>query len=259
MEPTKHKVLSTEVVHDAKWLKLMKSRYEYDKYGERAEGEWLWASRNGESTPKCDAVVLAAIHIDGQGIQRLVITDEFRVPIGCREYGFPAGLVDPGKTPEDTCVKELWEETNLKLTRILEVPTPLALSSAGMTNEAVRIFYGYCEGEPSRENLHPGEDINTHLLGWNEIDDLLRSGAPIGGKALGIITQMWMQGHVGFSMPGKPQIQVNVQSNRATVTDNQGRELFLLQSPAPFEVEVKNPVMVEAKIKKPATPVQQQE
>lgn len=250
-ERTPHEILSVKVLHDAKWLRLNETQYRYDNHGQPSEGTWLWVSRNDQRGLQCNAVVIAAIHVDELNVQRLVVTDEFRVPIEGREYGFPAGLVDKGMTAEDTVIKELWEECDLHVTKVLEVPTPIALSSAGMTNEAVRIFYCYCRGTPSRANLHPGEDVNTVLMDWKDIDELLKSGKPIGGKALGIMTQMWMQGFVGYNLPSEAPLTVVKQANRMVIQDQFGRELALLQSPAPIEVQVLDGKRIRCETSKP--------
>lgn len=249
-----HKILKIEVLHEAKFLKTMLSTYEYtNRVGDRVEGKWEWISRNGQPGIKCDAVVIAAIHVDPLGVQRLVVTEEGRVPISdvgeiTTEYGFPAGLVDAGKTPHETVVSEVWQETGLKVKEILDFPAPLFISSAGMSNEAVRIFYALVEGEPTDENLEQGETVQTHLMDWNDLDALLRrcesDGVGIGGKAGGIMMQQWQQGYIGFRNPNHPPFSMKIQGNRATIHTEKGEQIALLQSPAPFEVEINNPAIM---------------
>lgn len=256
-EPIKkepHKIVSIETIHKGKFLNVMLSTYEYtNRVGDRVQGKWEWISRNGDPGLKCDAVVIAAIHKGADGIQRLVVTEEGRVSISgmgdiVLEYGFAAGLVDPGKTPYDTVVSEVWQETGLKVTEVLDFPAPLFISSAGMSNEAVRVFYAYCEGEVSDENLESGEMIRAHLMDWLDLDNLFRKceaeGIGIGGKAGGIMMQMWQQGYIGFRQPNQPDLKLFIQGNRATILTDSGEELLLLQSPAPLEFEIKNPARV---------------
>ena len=129
------------------WLKLFTIAYR-DKTGR--DRKWEITSRKSE--PKCisadydpaDAVVIVPFHT---GAQRLVIIKEYRVALGDFEYGFPAGLIDRGETPEAAAKRELREETGLSLTRIKRISPPL-YSSAGMTDESIAMVYAECEGVP---------------------------------------------------------------------------------------------------------------
>ncbi|KKL71366.1 hypothetical protein LCGC14_2095660, partial [marine sediment metagenome] len=78
-----------------------------------------------------DAVVLV-ITVDSPEGRRLVVTKEYRVPIGGCEYGFPAGLIDSGMTIEETVKKELKEETGLDLVKIIG-KSNTDVSSAGLS------------------------------------------------------------------------------------------------------------------------------
>jgi ADP-ribose pyrophosphatase len=184
---------------DGKYLHRMETIYEYlDKNGQAHMGKWEWVSRSHK------AVVVAAIHVDEKGVERLVVTDEYRIPINSREHGFPAGLLEDGLSPEETVAKELFEETGLKLTKILDIPTPFSASSPGMTDEMVKVVYCYCEGTPSRDFLEGSEDINTHLMTWEDLDRLLRNpDVIISGKSIGIITSQWMQRKIGWILSSK--------------------------------------------------------
>ena len=54
---------------------------------------------------RLDAVTIIALHGDGaapEAPRRLVVIEEFRVPVDGWEFGLPAGLMDAGETAE-TC------------------------------------------------------------------------------------------------------------------------------------------------------------
>ena len=62
-----------------------------------------------------DAVVL--IMHDEKG-ERILLNREYRMAAGRFVYNFPAGLIEPGETPEEGARRELWEETGLELVQI---------------------------------------------------------------------------------------------------------------------------------------------
>ncbi len=95
--------------------------------------------------------------------EKLVLIKEFRVPLGGTQYGFPAGLVDPGESIEQAGQRELLEETGLTVTRILKLSPPI-FSSSGMTDESICLLYVECKGEPSTANNEASEEIEVILL-----------------------------------------------------------------------------------------------
>jgi hypothetical protein len=102
---------------------------------------------------------------------------------------------------------------------------------------------------PTDENLESGETIKTYLMDWLDLDTLLRDceskGIGIGGKAGGIMMQMWQQGYIGFRHPNQPALSLKIDGNRATLTTDKGEPLVSLQTPAYFEVDLHNPAVVK--------------
>ena len=127
---------------------------------------WQIASRS--KAPKCitgqfnmpDAVVIVPFHT---AENKVVIIKEYRVPLADYEYGFPAGLIDPGETIEQTTRRELQEETGLTVTRFLKISAPV-YSSAGMTDESVAMVYVECNGQPSTAGNTSSELIEVQLV-----------------------------------------------------------------------------------------------
>jgi NAD(P)-dependent dehydrogenase (short-subunit alcohol dehydrogenase family) len=62
---------------------------------------WVYASRRLPGEPaRLDAVTIIALHGDGaapDAPRRLVVLEEFRVPVDGWEFGLPAGLIDAGE------------------------------------------------------------------------------------------------------------------------------------------------------------------
>jgi ADP-ribose pyrophosphatase len=156
-----------------KWLNLFEVQY-IDKFGH--EKSWQLASRLKE--PKCitgnfappDAVVIVPYHIIEH---KIVITREYRVPLGGCEYGFPAGLVDDGETIEAASARELKEETGLTISRFKNISQPI-YSSAGLTDESVAMVFVDCEGKPTNQGNVNSEAIEIMLVTPAEAKNMCR-------------------------------------------------------------------------------------
>lgn len=161
------KILSVRKLSDRQYLNLFEVRY-LDRNGD----ERIWDTVSRAPMAKCetqafdlpDAVVMVGFHVQQR---KLVIIREFRVPLGGYQYGFPAGLVDPGETAEGACRREMIEETGLTVTDIIRTSPPI-YSSSGITDESVTMIYLNCTGTPSRAGNHSVEDIETILVSRKE-------------------------------------------------------------------------------------------
>lgn len=176
------KNLETSVVAKTPFLHFVETEYE-DQRGDIKK--WAYVQRpNGRK-----AVVIATIVesfnqtlLGTQRIKRLAVIKEYRVPLNGYEYGFPAGLIDDGESPEDAITRELEEETGLKIKNILNVSPPV-VSSAGISDEAVYLGYAIAEGEPNKDKLEASEDIETYLMTQSEVNDLLKRKDVTFGKS----------------------------------------------------------------------------
>ncbi len=136
---------------------------------------WIFASRKkapGIIGKVADAaVVVAVLHAKGEPL--LVLTREFRAPLGTYELSLPSGLIDEGEDTAAAAKREFHEETGLTLTEISHISPPLA-SSAGLTDETVSLVYGKASGVVSREFQTLHEDIEIRLVTISQIQDLIR-------------------------------------------------------------------------------------
>ena len=119
---------------------------------------------------QANAVVMVLTDESGE---RILINREYRMAMAQWIYNFPAGLIDPGETPEESARRELWEETGLTLTRIDDV-LDNSYSAVGFANERNVCVFGTAQGE-FRKSTSDAEEI---IPGWytkEEIKKLLRT------------------------------------------------------------------------------------
>lgn len=139
---------------------------------------WVFASRKKQPeipVTRADAVVIVAVE-RGTAEPRLVLTREFRAPLGAFELSLPSGLIDPGESPEVAAAREFKEETGMILGRVTHVSPPVA-SSAGLTDETIAYVYADASGEISRAFQTEHEDIDVRLATIADIRRLLASAS----------------------------------------------------------------------------------
>ena len=117
-----------------------------------------------------DSVVLILTDESGQ---RLLINREYRMAMAQWIYNFPAGLIDPGETVEESARRELWEETGLRLVRVDDVLDG-SYSAVGFANERNACVFGVAAGTFQKST----SDAEEIVPGWytrSELKTLLRT------------------------------------------------------------------------------------
>jgi len=177
------KIIDSAVVNKIKFVTLFAVSY-LDRKGNTRR--WHMVSRGDQ--PKCitgntrlpDAAIIVPYH---RKEKKLVVIKEFRIPVGGYQYGFPAGLLDPGEDLAAAAGRELFEETGLNLTKIYR-HSPAIFSSAGITDESISMVFAEVEGTPGVDHNQDSEDIEIFLLDRQEVKELLdRSGIVFGARA----------------------------------------------------------------------------
>ena len=77
----------------------------------------------------------------------------------------PAGMVDPGYTPEETAIKEVREETGVEISTVECIS--LSYASTGRMTEKTWLYYVEIQDTPETGhfgNADESEDIKTHLI-----------------------------------------------------------------------------------------------
>lgn len=141
--------LPAEVMWQGKFVRAIK------------RGRWEYVSRCGS----VNAVVIIAEH---EG--KVVLIDQYRVPVGKRCIELPAGLVgdeDAHATVEETAIKELEEETGYTAERIERLGE--FQSSPGLLAESFTLVRAHGLRKIGDGGGTEHEDINVHLVGREDI------------------------------------------------------------------------------------------
>lgn len=130
---------------------------------------WEFAERAGVT----GVVAIVAVTDDG----RIVLTEQFRAPIGGRVIDLPAGLagdVPGGETEElaEAARRELLEETGYEAREIRYLAH--GPSSAGMTSEIITFFRAEGLKKVGPGGGEASEDIVVHEVPLERIDGWLR-------------------------------------------------------------------------------------
>jgi ADP-ribose pyrophosphatase len=124
-------------------------------------GRWEYVSRTGST----NAVVILAEH-DG----KIILIEQYRVPVGARCLELPAGLVgdeDKDATVEETAIKELEEETGFTADRVERLGQ--FHSSPGMVAESFTLVRAHGVRKVGDGGGTEHEDITVHLVPRDDI------------------------------------------------------------------------------------------
>jgi ADP-ribose pyrophosphatase len=152
-----------KLLHATRWINLL------EKDG------WVFASRRRPGEPnRIDAVTIVALHRENPAaeLHRLVVIEEFRVPLDQWEFSLPAGLLDAGESIAECGTRELREETGLTASTIHHT-SGQTFSSAGLSDESQAFVTLECEGTPDLKPGIDGERIHVHLYTQQDCLDLL--------------------------------------------------------------------------------------
>lgn len=152
---------------------------------------WCMASRNGIEELVCkkrevkgDAVcIIPKVLIDGE--PALIITKEYRLPVGDYVYGFPAGLIDEGENPLLAAARELKEEIGVTKFGNINVLSNACFNSEGLTDETTIVV----EAEIlkiDKQELQDEEDITYEIVKLKDIEEYIKD------KKLGVKAAMYI-------------------------------------------------------------------
>ena len=116
-----------------------------------------------------DAVVLIMHNAEKS---KILLNKEDRLAVGEWVYNFPAGLIDPGETPQEAGRRELREETGLELVQIEDVIGE-SYSAVGFSNEKNVCIVGTAAGQ-FQKSTSSVEEIEAGWFTKEEVKVLLQ-------------------------------------------------------------------------------------
>ena len=128
-------------------------------------GRWEFVSRTGST----HAVVIVAEH---EG--KVILIEQYRVPVGGRCLELPAGLVgdeDEHATVEDTAIKELEEETGFTCDRVERLGE--YHSSPGMVAESFTLVRAHGVRQVGEGGGNDHEEIEVFLVAREDIPEFI--------------------------------------------------------------------------------------
>lgn len=166
-----------------KFLNFYTVTYTITKDNKEHEYPYFMASRKDTDKLLCktkdysraDGVLIPCYYIDPTTKEvSLLITKQFRPPMGRYVNSFPAGLMDPSDKDEfETARREAKEEAGVIISD-LELLAPASPTSSGLSDEINAVVLGRIE-KFETTSLEEYEDIQTKLIPILEVEKLLNN------------------------------------------------------------------------------------
>lgn len=165
------KFLGMKKVRDGKYLKNYEITY-LNKAG--AEKTYEMVSRRELDTPEDLGKKVNGVSIIGIKEDKLLLLKEFRMGVNKQVYNLCAGMVEEGETIEACVERELYEETGLKVKRILEV-LPASYAAVAVSDIKTHIVFAEVTGE-FEDHTSCNEEIEAGFFTKEEVLKLLETG-----------------------------------------------------------------------------------
>lgn len=151
-----------------------------DENGKR-EYRYYMASRNDKERilakthdyTRPSGVMMALYYLDPATNEvSIMLTKQFRPPMGDYMTSIPAGLIDEGETVIETAIRESKEEAGVEIEDI-ELLCANGASSSGMTDETNAIVLARIKSLNNGSSLEEFEDITATLTPLRKVKEML--------------------------------------------------------------------------------------
>ena len=162
------KLIRMEKTGGGRYLKNYRLVYE-NKAGREKNFEIV--SHSEMSDPSELGKRVSGVSIVAYNGDRMLLLREFRMGANMYIYNLCAGMVEEGESIEDCVRRELYEETGLKLVRIIDALPP-SFAAVALSDIKNRIIFAEVEGE-IQSHASENEDITASLYSRDEVLELV--------------------------------------------------------------------------------------
>ena len=164
------KLLKMEKVHGGKYLRNYELTY-LNKAGREKKFELV--SRKELTSPKDIGENVSGVSIVAYKEGKILLLKEFRMSINRAIFNLCAGMMEEGETIEECIGRELYEETGLKVKKILELLPP-SYSAVGFSDTQTWIAFVEAEGE-LEDHTSENEEIKPAFYTRKQVRELLET------------------------------------------------------------------------------------
>lgn len=133
-----------------------------------------------------------AVLIYVRACDSFLICQQFRTGVFFNEedrdpfiFEVPAGMIEKGLSPAETALKEVEEETGIKIEHVEQFQ--IAYNSTGRMTEKTYLYYAEVDSIPNTGMYgveDEGEEIKTHLIPREKIYEMIKDGTIIHAQTL---------------------------------------------------------------------------
>lgn len=163
------KLIGMEKIKDGKYLKNYQLTY-LNKAGKEKQYEIVSYSELGgpeELGRNVNGLSIAAFYED-----KLLLLKEFRMGVNRYIYNLCAGMLEQGETIEECMNRELYEETGLHVSRVIDILPP-GFAAVAVSDIKTRVAFVEAEGEFS-DHSSSNEEIKAAFYSREEVKELLQ-------------------------------------------------------------------------------------
>lgn len=174
--PINRSIPEVHLVHQGQYLSYYELHYRFPDGEKTYEMVSKTGSKHLNRTPLTAEMlgknlVGIVLFVFNQDHSKILLGKEFRLSVNQYVYNNIAGLIDPGETAEQAAKRELFEETGLELTKILDV-LPGSFSSAPVTDDVVTCLICEATGEVQDKSTNE-EEIHAEWFDREQVMQLL--------------------------------------------------------------------------------------
>ncbi|HBF74131.1 MAG TPA: NUDIX hydrolase [Lactobacillus sp.] len=118
--------------------------------------------------------------------QQVVMTSEYRVGINAESVSLPAGIINPGESPEEAAKREFQEETGY-LAQSVKVMTTVTSSEGFMDQTAALILLRFDPSKRTSTHFDSDEFVSTQLVDLTQVLKWIKAGKVNTAQALAAV------------------------------------------------------------------------